>query len=92
MNGSVYYFTTVSEAKWCDLVARRGQNGHVTPTSPLAGVLTGMIAGLIIAVVVVAAVWVINRRRATRVARAVVTKDTVADLRDTDSVDLHKAA
>ena len=51
-----------------------------------------MIAGLIIAVVVVAAVWVINRRRAGRVARAVVTTDTVAALRDTDSVDLHKAA
>ena len=51
-----------------------------------------MIAGLIIAVVVVAAVWVINRRRAGRVGRAVVTTDTVADLRDTDSVDLHKAA
>jgi hypothetical protein len=51
-----------------------------------------MIAGLIIAVIVVAAVWVINRRRATRAARAVITSDTVADLRDTDSVDLRKAA
>jgi hypothetical protein len=68
----------------------------VTPTSPLAGLLTGMIAGLIIAAVVVATLWVVNRRRAVLAARTMATDDAVParprDLRASDPVDLRKAA
>jgi hypothetical protein len=55
-----------------------------------------MIAGLIIAAVVVATIWVINRRRAALAARAVAADDTLSarprDLRASDRVDLRKAA
>jgi hypothetical protein len=68
----------------------------VTPTSPLAGLLTGMIAGLIIAAVVVATLWAVNRRRAALVARAIdPTGEIPARPRELDEaarVDLRKAA
>jgi hypothetical protein len=55
-----------------------------------------MIAGLIIAAVIVATIWVVNRRRATRMARAIAAEEAVAvgprDLRAPDPVDLRKAA
>jgi len=67
----------------------------VTPTSPLAGVLTGLAAGLIIALVVASVIWMMNRRRSARTAAVPAGSESVTADRapvEGEPVDDRKAA
>jgi len=55
-------------------------HGRMTPTSPLAGIVTGLIDGLLIAAVVMLVVMLNNRRH--RLARARLRSATPVDPRE----------
>ena len=65
----------------------------MTPTSPIAGLLTGLLDGTVVALVVLAVVFLLGHRR--QPARVRVRLDEPHPDRGTDGdrpVDLHRAA